>query len=920
MNRKLTCLLFLCIISFQMRAQPIMEDIDRGLVVVDKGNGQLFAAWRFLGTDPDHVGFDLFRNDEKVNTELIINSTNLVFTASSSSSSDDYQVVAYVNEEPIDTSAVASPWSDFYKKIPLTPPAGGTTPDGFNYVYHANDASVGDLDNDGEYEIVLKWQPNNAHDNAHSGYTGNTILEGLEFDGTSLWRINLGINIRSGAHYNPFMVYDLDGDGIAEVACKTADGTTDSKGKVIGNANADYRNSAGYILDGPEFLTVFRGQTGEELVTVDYTPARGNVSDWGDSYGNRVDRFLATIAYLDGNRPSLVMCRGYYTRTVLAAYDFRDGELSSRWVFDSQEGYSDYEGQGAHSISVGDVDNDGKDEIMYGACAIDDDGTGLYNTRMRHGDATHLADIDPEEGGLEFYMVHETADGAGVPGMSVRNAGNGEMQWTIPATGDIGRGLTMDIIPDKIGNEVWSSDGSGVYDKDGNFITGSYPQSAGNGRSFNFGIWWDADLQREILDRSVLNKYNANYGSDRLLTLWQFEGASSNNGTKENPCLTGDLIGDWREEILMRNSESTALILFVNTDETTHKIRTLMHDRQYRLAIAWQNVGYNQPPHPSFYLGEGMEMPARPNIRVAQACLNDLKVLPYGNYTGLELIEYDILDDLTDVDLPWASSLLLFEEDNYEGGAEIIRGSGSCGAISQPDAPYLSAVFSQDIFLEEMEYVIRSKANDQVFTVGQGTGEIVQLADKSNELHQTWNFERVANNEYAILATHSDMMLQPELDLYWIQETPGNPLSDEQVFEIMPSFDDARYFALRNKANRKCFEADPENGTLVCKACDSDSELQLFYEDVFSLNEEAIILHGTAKNKLELYPNPVEDHVRIQGLPVQKVQIFTMEGQLLFTRENLENNKLNLSQLNPGMYLMSIDGRAGQFFTKILKN
>jgi len=213
--------------------------------------------------------------------------------------------------------------------------------------YRPGDASIADLDGDGEYEIVLHQAPR-GRDNAQSGTTGEPIFEAYKLDGTFLWRINLGKNIREGAHYTQFMVYDLDGDGKAEFACKTADGTIDGQGKVIGDANADYRNSRGYILEGPEFLTIFDGLTGAALVTVDYIPPRHletlhptpqQIKDiWGDDYGNRVDRFLACIAYLDGERPSLVMCRGYYTKAVLAAWNFRDGQLSHVWTFDSEDG------------------------------------------------------------------------------------------------------------------------------------------------------------------------------------------------------------------------------------------------------------------------------------------------------------------------------------------------------------------------------------------------------------------------------------------------------------------------------------------------------------------------------------------------------------------------------------------------------
>ena len=307
----------------------------------------------------------------------ITNSTNL--QDASGTSSSKYTVRAVVGGTEQAASAAASVWGNNYLSVPLSIPAGGTTPDGVAYTYSANDASAGDLDGDGEYELIVKWDPSNSKDNSQSGYTGEVFIDAYKLNGTRLWRISLGKNIRAGAHYTQFMVYDLDGDGKAEVAMKTAD------------ASKDYRNSSGYVLSGPEFLTIFNGQTGKALSTVNYEPARGNVSDWGDNYGNRVDRFLAAIAYLDGERPSLVMARGYYTRTVLVAYNWRNGQLTKQWTFDSNtSGNAGYAGQGNHNLSVADVDGDGKDEIIYGAMAVDDNGKGLYTTGLHHGDAMHL--------------------------------------------------------------------------------------------------------------------------------------------------------------------------------------------------------------------------------------------------------------------------------------------------------------------------------------------------------------------------------------------------------------------------------------------------------------------------------------------------------------------------------------------------
>ncbi|PZD94518.1 rhamnogalacturonan lyase [Paenibacillus sambharensis] len=589
-----------------------MEKLNRGLVAV-KVNSGVFLSWRLLGTEAASTSFNVYRGSTKLNSSPVTGSTS--FTDPQGSTSSSYTVRAVVNGQEQAASPAASVWGQHFLDIPVQKPDGGITPDGVSYSYLPNDASAGDLDGDGDYEIVLKWEPTNAKDNSKSGYTGPVYLDAYELNGSRLWRINLGRNIRAGAHYTQFLVYDFDGDGKAEVVCKTADGTVDGTGVTIGNANADYRNSGGYVLDGPEYLTVFAGTNGRALTTANYEPPRGKVSDWGDSYGNRVDRFLAGVAYLDGVRPSIVMARGYYTRTVLAAYDWRGGQLTKRWIFDSSSsGNSAYAGQGNHSLSTADVDNDGKDEIIYGSMAVDDNGKGLYSTRLGHGDAMHVSDFDTDRPGLEAFQVHESA-GAQY-GAEMHDAGSGRIIWGVHTGTDTGRGMAADIDPRHKGAEMWASGGVGLHTVKGVRISTTAPAS------YNFAIWWDGDLLRELLDHNWsgssatgvgrIDKWD--YNSQRLNTILTASGTNSINHTKGNPSLQADLLGDWREEVIWPRSDGNALRLYTTTAATSHKLHTLMHDPVYRLGIAWQNTGYNQPPHTSFYLGEGMTAPGQPNI------------------------------------------------------------------------------------------------------------------------------------------------------------------------------------------------------------------------------------------------------------------------------------------------------------------
>jgi rhamnogalacturonan endolyase len=602
------------ILSSPAPAQFQMERLSRGVVAVRTSSSQVYVGWRLFGTDASGTAFNLYRSSNG-GTPMLLNgtpltgSTNFVDNSAPTTQSNAYFVRPVINgiEQAVSASYTlpANAPTQQYLNIPLQIPPGGTTPSGESYTYTANDLSVGDLDGDGELEYVLKWDPTNAKDNSQSGYTGNVFLDAYELNGTRLWRIDLGRNIRAGAHYTQFMVYDFDGDGRAEVMCKTADATRSGTGQVIGNSSADHRNSSGYILAGPEFLTVFNGQNGAILATTNYVPARGTVGDWGDTYGNRVDRFLAGVAYLDGQRPSAIFSRGYYTRTVIAAWDWRNGQLTQRWLFDSNSAGSQYRGQGNHNLSIADVDADGRHEIIFGAMTINDNGTAMYVSGLGHGDALHVGDLIPSRAGLEIWDIHEANN---VPGADLRDARTGARLCAINNTSGTegpGRGVAADIWSGHAGAEFWGS-GPGMT----NLFNESCQSIGRSPGSANFLAWWDADTVRELLDSNHVDKYGTG-GDTRLLTA---TGTTSNNGTKSTPALSGDIFGDWREEVVLRTTDNTALRVYTTTNVATNRIYTLLHDPQYRVAIAWQNVAYNQPPHPGFFIGANMPTPPTPNI------------------------------------------------------------------------------------------------------------------------------------------------------------------------------------------------------------------------------------------------------------------------------------------------------------------
>lgn len=606
----ITVFFSLCLMAASLVAQPNYdftklkrEHLGRGVIAVRENPSTVALSWRYLSSDPMNESFDIYRNGEKINKHPVKDAT--FFQDTYAGTEPAFYTVKAIKGKTESTYQLPANAPAGYLNIPLNRPEDGTTPSGQSYFYAPNDASIGDVDGDGEYEIILKWDPSNAHDNSHDGYTGPVIFDCYKLDGKHLWRIDLGKNVRAGAHYTQFMVYDLDGDGRAEVVMKTGDGTMDGKGKMIGNPDADYREAGtfdkkrnrfvnqGRILKGKEYLTVFSGLTGEALHTIDYIPERGNLMDWGDDRANRSDRFLACVAYLDGIHPSVVMCRGYYTRTVLAAFDWDGKDLKQRWVFDSNNpGCEDYAGQGNHNLRVGDVDGDGCDEIIYGSCAIDHDGKGLYSTKMGHGDALHLTHFDPSRKGLQVWDCHENK----CDGSTYRDAATGEVLFQIKSNTDVGRCMAADIDPTCPGVEMWSLASGGIRS-----VKGEVVKERVRGLSCNMAVWWDGDLLRELLDKNIVSKYNWEKGICERIAV--FEGALSNNGTKATPCLQGDIIGDWREEVLLRTADNTALRLYVSTIPTDYRFHTFLEDPVYRISIATQNVAYNQPTQPGFYFG-----------------------------------------------------------------------------------------------------------------------------------------------------------------------------------------------------------------------------------------------------------------------------------------------------------------------------
>ncbi len=776
------------------------EKLDRGAIAI-KTEGGVFLSWRSLTTDPFGTTFDIYRDGVKINDTPYNATTNYVDPDGTTSSV--YSIVAVTDAAVVvPSSENVSVWTDPYLRIKLDRPANCSRT---NASYTPNDCSVGDVDGDGQYELFVKWDPSNSHDNSENGGTGDVLIDCYRLDGTKLWRINLGRNIRAGAHYTQFMVYDFDGDGKAEMICKTAPGTKDGNGKnvIMGSddPSASYINSKGQIISGPEYLTVFNGLTGAEINTIAYNPPRTahafTSSDWGDSYGGRSERYLAGVAYLDGQKPSAVFCRGYYTHSYLWAVDFDGSKLTERWLHASnQKGKGAY-GEGAHSLTIGDVDGDGCDEIVYGSACIDHDGSLLYRTGFGHGDALHLGDFDPDREGLEVFMVHEEKGSAYKYDAEFRDAKTGHVIWGVLQSGnDIGRGLVGDLSDKWRGYEVWPGSRyvsgerhNATFDCKGNIVCdGKVPSSC-------FRLYWDGDLNDELFDgkyssdagRSypIIEKRSSNLNSGTTLMTFSNWNAQSCNTTKATPCLSADILGDWREEVILWDgNNSTDLLLFSTTIPSDYKVPCLMEDHNYRMAIAWQNTAYNQPPHLGYYLPDVGATNAIVRLvdgNPVQAVEAGTPISPvYGNWMNAETVKLVGLPETFTLDVDNEAKTFVLsgstdEPGTYEYAVETVGGE-STGRLTG------TLTVSASIQLIQVAYLPFETIGTTTPNVGhddaivKGTPALIDgVVGKALELSK--NDQRVSIKAYEELQLGSDDFTIE----FWMNSTASNTV-DQYVF------------------------------------------------------------------------------------------------------------------------------------------
>jgi len=601
------------------QAQRFTDHLDRGLIALPAQGGGNLVSWRLLAEEYYDVTYNVYRDGTSIATGLAVSN----FRDASGTESSTYTVSAVVDGVEQPQCAAVQAWNKSYKEIVLTH-------EGIRSTLVPNDACCADVDGDGELEILMKFDNLSEMEQSYpkngpvvGGVTTGeySIFECLKLDGTRLWWVNCGPNMGDFQNNEQNIVaYDWDCDGKAEAVMRAADGTTihmaDGTTYTVGNASLNYRGATGggtnwFMCQGNEYLIYMEGATGKPYRDMTYPLLRLEQGEndlnkaWGDGYGHRSSKYFFGAPYLDGHKPSIFLARGIYTRHKMIAYDVDPSthQLQERWRWYNNTNGS-WKGQGYHNYSIADVDMDGRDEIVYGSMIIDDCGMGLSTSGLGHGDAHHVGDFNPYVHGLELFACNEDAQG-----YNYRDATTSKIYKWLSAGKDVGRSM-MGNFSDRWPGAIGSAYGDPISSVTNDVVSGMDAA----GINTNFRIYWDGDLLEETFN--YLNGKNtegciAKYGS--WSPIYTCEGSMTNNDTKGTPCYQGDILGDWREEIIMRDANNNIRI-YSTPVSTTYRNYTLWHDHQYRNAMVWQMCGYNQPPHVSYFLGkmEGITMAPPP--------------------------------------------------------------------------------------------------------------------------------------------------------------------------------------------------------------------------------------------------------------------------------------------------------------------
>ena len=608
---KKICLLFLmAFIAVAMQAQRTTDKLDRGLVAVPGSSGGNLVSWRIFAEEYYDVAYNLYCNGAKLNDQPLQVSN---FRHAAGNASSSYQVAAVVRGVEQEKSPAVTRWNNGYLQFAVKPiySRRGTN---ITRNYEINDIALADVDGDGVSEFLVKRNysldgSSVANDSAYNH------IECYNVKGERLWYIDLGPNMVSGPDEQYDAVgYDWDGDGKAEVLLRGADNMiihyADGTTQNIGNMNVNTRNTVlqnanmTYTNSGAEYLLYLEGATGKPYpigangaLWMTYPLPRGDVNDWGDGYGHRSTKHYFGAPFLDGRNPYIFLGRGCYTRHMMKTYsvDPTTHKLTLYWSWEDNNGRGNpYYGQGYHNFGIADVDWDGRDEIVFGSMVIDDNGKGLSTTGLGHGDAQHCGDFDPYRHGQEIFACNEDQ-----PAMNYRDATTSKIYYRLQSTGDDGRALCGNFsndYPGAIGHSSQSGTISCVTDK---VLSG-----APSGFTNNWRIYWDGDLLEEGLDGASSREGAARVFKADGSIVFTADGTANCNWTKNTPSAVGDIFGDWREEIVVRTSDNNYIRIYTTNIYTPWRNYTLWHDHQYRQGMVWESVGYNQPPHASYFLGE----------------------------------------------------------------------------------------------------------------------------------------------------------------------------------------------------------------------------------------------------------------------------------------------------------------------------
>ena len=610
MKKKLFLFIAMVVLTATAFAQRQTDHLDRGLIAM-KVSGGVYVSWRILAEEYYDVTYNVYRDGTKITNEPLSVSN---FTDKSGTTSSKYTVTAVIGGQEQEQCKASDVWVSSYKEIRLTH-------EGIKSTLIPNDACCADVNGDGELEILMKFDnlsemeqsyPKNGPKIGGVDTKEYSIFEVLRQDGTRLWWVNCGPNMGDFQNNEQNIVaYDWDGDGKAEAIMRAADGTVihkaDGTTYTVGDKNVNHRAATGggtnwFMHDGAEYLVYMNGATGEVYQCIEYPLKRLESGEndlnaaWGDGYGHRSSKHFFGAPYFDGKKPSIFLARGIYTRHKMIAYDVDPAthRLKERWRWYCNAN-GPWKGNGYHNYCVADVDWDGRDEIVFGSMVIDDNGKGLSTTGLGHGDAEHVGDLNPYVHGHEIYACLEDH-----PGNNYRDATTSQIYHRFVAGNDDGRcmaGNFTNSFPGGLGHSTREGAISLIRNEAVSGLDAT-------GVDQNFRIYWDGDLCEETFN--YVNGKNTEgcihkYGS--WTPIYTCTGSMTNNDTKGTPCYQGDILGDWREEIIMRTAANNIRIYSTPT-ATKFRNYSLWHDHQYRNAMVWQMCGYNQPPRPSYYLGE----------------------------------------------------------------------------------------------------------------------------------------------------------------------------------------------------------------------------------------------------------------------------------------------------------------------------